>query len=32
MIDYKKLKDRAGKNSFIRKLKIWRAKYGYRNN
>ena len=32
MIDYKKLKDRAGKNSFIRKLKIWRARYGYRNN
>ena len=28
MIDYNKLKDRAGKNSFIRKLKMWRANYG----
>ena len=28
MIDYKKLKDRAGKNSFIRKLKMCRANYG----
>ena len=32
MIDDKKIEDRAGKNSFIRKLKIWRTKYEYRNN
>lgn len=28
MIDDKKIEDRAGKNSFIRKLKIWRVNYG----